>query len=674
MSAKHRATAAIALWGLAVLLTGCPGFASAQAAEADLLPVATVERLAPSKVAHASADRTQELRRSAERLDDWGGKQAWGDAAVEEDEQVALARVRTLIEAKRRVDVCLTEALSLRSQFAGAGNDPDRRAAIRQYLSQVSCLIDLSGRMRYVLRDAVDNAAFTIGSARRLQSLIDLLREQRSAVGGEVLAELLFEEETPSGEPMSEPIKSGILELIGDSGQVGSLRDVADFLRDRQAPARLVVRAAETIRQLGLPQDPLPSQDVKLNPPAILAPELKAILTRIPPQALRGDDDQRRRQLIAWLDERMAKGVVGDRYRVGDCEVQSGDWLLMRNPSPYNTFTDLAPGLFTHVGVVTVVRDDRGIRRFVIADLPERGERIPAETVDAYLFDTQHCIFLRHGDAEVAQAMGKAAADMIGNETQFDLLFDTSRVAELKGADLRGKRIHTYCAGFLLICAQQTGRPREEFFPVAEHRPGGHCQENLEKLGLAIGDDFVSPTGAIFSPHLEIVARREPIYDPARQVKEHIYDHFGRCMVEKKLTPAPDLYQSLRQTVADLSKNSGWLARALAKVNNVSPYMDLESAAKAAAVVETLDRIADDSRDGFLAARRAILAGPESEFAQQGYSSEEARRFRELRARHAALHRKWTAEEISPRQLRIALVEYYQALGRRRLEERFFND
>jgi hypothetical protein len=262
---------------------------------------------------------------------------------------------------------------------------------------------------------------------------------------------------------------------------------------------------------------------------------------------------------------------------------------------------------------------------------------------------------------------------MIGNETQFDLLFDTSRVLALRGKSLENERIHTYCAGFLLICALQTGREREEFFPVAENRPGGHCQDNLQKLGLAIGDDFVSPTGAIFSDKLAIVGRREPIYDPARQVKEHVYDSFGRFMVENKLTPSPDLYQSLRQTVADLSKQSSWLASALAKLNNVSPYMDLESAAKAAAVVETLDRIADGSRDGFLTARRAMLAGPQNSFAKEGIDKELGIRLLEMRARHRALYQKWLAEEITPRELRIELVEYYETQGRRQLEQRFFS-
>src|SRR5690606_15936096 len=155
-----------------------------------------------------------------------------------------------------------------------------------------------------------------------------------------------------------------------------------------------------------------------------------------------------RQDLLAWLAVRADRGVIGDSYRVGDFEVQAGDWLLMRNPSPYNMFTDIAPGLFTHVGVVATETGSDGKRRFVIVDLPERGERIPATNVDAYLPRTLHFVFLRHRNPAIGEQMGRAAEEMIGNETQFDLTFRTSRVLEMKGKPLKGARIHTYCAGF----------------------------------------------------------------------------------------------------------------------------------------------------------------------------------------------------------------------------------
>ena len=54
----------------------------------------------------------------------------------------------------------------------------------------------------------------------------------------------------------------------------------------------------------------------------------------------------------------------------------------MRNPSPYNLFTDISPGLFTHVGVVASETGDDGVARIVLVDLPERGSRMPATKVD----------------------------------------------------------------------------------------------------------------------------------------------------------------------------------------------------------------------------------------------------------------------------------------------------
>jgi hypothetical protein len=344
----------------------------------------------------------------------------------------------------------------------------------------------------------------------------------------------------------------------------------------------------------------------------------------------------------------------------------------MRNPSPYNQFTDLAPGLFTHVGIVSAIegKDDR--RRFVIVDMPERGARIPAGNVDAYLDQTLHFFFLRHQDSAVQTRMGEVAAQLIGSETQFDLTFETKRVLAEKGKPLSGRRIHTYCAGFLLLCAQETPAPREDFFPIFENPAGERCLENLAKLGLSIGADFLSPTSAVFSPRLEIVGLREPMYSPGREVKESVYDEFARRMIEGELTPSPDLFQSLRETVASASKTNPWLAQLLAKAGNVSAYMDLEAAARAAAVIETLDLIAADASDSYHEATFALHSGPLEELKAQGVTEEQLKLVEAMRARHADLLARAERGEITPRALRIALVEYYRAYGRKRLDERFF--
>jgi hypothetical protein len=285
---------------------------------------------------------------------------------------------------------------------------------------------------------------------------------------------------------------------------------------------------------------------------------------------------------------------------------------------------------------------------------------------------TLHYVFLRHDDPAVCETMGQAALDIIGNESQFDLTFETRRVAALRGKPLKGQRIHTYCAGFLLVCAQQTSAPREEFFPIEESAAGGNMLANLNRLGLSIGEDFISPTGAIFSPHMQIAGRREPMYDPAREVQEAIYDYFAECMSRKVLTPSPDAYQSLRENLAALSKHVPWLARAMAQAHNVNEHMDLEAAAKAAAVVETLDDIAEKNLNAFAEARAAITAGPMDEEARGQYTQDAIDLINAYRQRHDRLCQQWGAGRLSTRELRIQLVDYYVQRGRQQLDERFF--
>ncbi len=590
-----------------------------------------------------------------------------------------LKSIEEIVVAKNSVDDALQRVLDLRTQFVNESPDDERREHVRHYLRIAAQLIDLSGRLRYLLRDAIDNATYDLSPyPDHVDRLIATLTKHRVGIGAIVMSYALFDPPPDSGvAPFGDEDKRNVLELFAATRDIELTPFLADFVRQDGVSPPLVVRAAEVIREIGLPQDPRPGTPHPSRPPApvITAAELRDVLIKLDAHGLDDELLQRRMDLLSWLDERIAHGVVGDTFRVGTFDVRAGDWMLMKNPSPYNSFTDLSPGLFTHVGIVAVEEDKNGFRRFVIVDLLERGERVPAVNVDAYVRENTNWFFVRHRDAEICQQMGQAAADLIGNEFHFDLNFRTDRVLALKGKPLKGQVIYTYCAGILLLCAQQTDLPRDEFFPIPENAAGGHCPDNLKKLGLSIGEDFVSPTGALFSPNMLIAGRREPMYSPGLEVKEAVYDYFAESMVNRKLTPSPDAYQALREKLATLSKYNPWLAQALAKANNVSHRMDLEAAAKTAAVLEALNDIAEDQRIAFREARPAIVR-PESieQLTEQGLEAESIQRIEEYRARHQGLLVRWQARQLTPRELRIELVNYYKQQGQAELNNRFFRE
>jgi hypothetical protein len=223
-----------------------------------------------------------------------------------------------------------------------------------------------------------------------------------------------------------------------------------------------------------------------------------------------------------------------------------------------------------------------------------------------------------------------------------------------------------------LLCCQDTGRDRDEFFPVPEAPAGGNTRENLAKLGITFGDNFISPTGALFSTKLQIVGRREPMYDPQREIEETIYDHFAEGLKTKQLNASQDLFQSVRLKMAEASKTNPLLAAAIAKAANVDQDLDLVAAAKTAAVVETLDEVAYGTSAEYLAARRAIMQGasPPPEAVQ---NPADRAKLAELRSRHANLAVLWDKEQLSPRALRVELVNYYIAKGKAGIDTRFFS-
>jgi len=623
----------------------------------------------PQTTADVSGQQTQRLVRAAEEMDRWAAEQWWAEG----DPAQVVGTVRRLADAKAQVDAAMNRTVALRVKFAGIPPSDQRRASLCLYLQTTSKLIDLAGRLRHRLREVIGNAAHQLNShPQQFHELLDLLVEGRVSIGASAVSFVLFDPPPESGRaPYPAEDKYKVLQLITNTRQSDLASVLATFVRQEKDPALVVIGAAG-IRIVGVPQKPRPGDDAASAEPSITAKELYDILAKVDSQRLSQNLAEYREKLLVWLKQRIQWGVLGDSYRWGHLDVRAGDWLLMRNPSPYNLFSDLSPGLFTHVGVVAVEKGEDGIRRFVIADLPERGAHIPATNLDAYLMRTLHYAFLRHHDPVVSKTMGQAAADIIGNESQFDLTFQTGRVTALRGRPLKGQRIHTYCAGFLLVCAQQTSAPREGFFPIKEAAAGGNMAANLNQLGLSIGEDFISPTGAIFATRMQIVGWREPMYDPAREVQEAIYDYFAESMSRKTLTPSPDAYQSLREKLAALSMHIPWLARAMAQANDVSEHTDLAAAAKAAAVVETLDDITEANLNAFAESRAAITAGPIDGDARGQYTQDALNLIQAYRQRHAQLCQQWDAGQLSTRQLRIQLVEFYVQRGQRQLDERFF--
>lgn len=638
-----------------------------------------VQRLVSRAPAEFGALDTGALARGAEAVDAWAHRVSFYGTWPSSSE--ALEMARQMLAAKQRVDELLSQTLALRGEFAALPAGDQRCATICNYLRACAQLIDLSGRLRYQQEDAFNFVlAGFVRQPPTLEEFLDLLIEYRSSIGANVLAGPVLAA-PPGAQPgdvprLATPItaaaRSKALRLIAVSGQAPLLANVAEFLKRPDATPSLVLEAAETIRAVGLPQDVRPGTPSDLPLPAITAATLAARLQTLDASRLSADQARRHSELLAWLAVRRAEGVTEPGYRLGTFDVQPGDWLLMRNPSPYNLFTDLSPGLFTHVGVVTAETGGDGLRRIVLVDLQERGTRMPATNVEIYVQRSLNYVFLRHPEPAVARAMAEAARSVIGNESEFDLNFRTSRITELQGQPLAGRKIKTYCAGLLLLCALQSTEPREAFFPLTEGAAGGLTRENLTRLGMTIGADFISPTGALFSPKLLLVGRREPMYDPRREVEEAIFDHFATRMIDKPLTPAPDLFNALRLKLAQASRQNPLLAEALARAAGVNAQMDLVSAAKAAAVVETLDEIAFGTSAEFLDARAAILAPPPAELREQGATRTELERIDMFRRRHPELSAALVQGQLSPRQLRTALVKYYIESGKREIDRRFF--
>lgn len=573
---------------------------------------------------------------------------------------------RRLMQASKAVAALADRTLAVRTQFIDQPGGPQRREKLLAFLEITNGVFDLAGRLSFHVEAGTYESAYRVAAYPELRGqLIDAVDETLDPIGAEVMVLALLDPppNSPNGaKPADAKTKSRLIEIAAKSGHLGTLQILAQFVRvPGQSPA-LMVEAAAAIRTLGLPQDPRPG-DAAGTQPEIAAAELQALLSRINGSQLADEKLALRNELIQWLDERLTKGVAGDEFPLGGFRVQAGDWLLMRNPSPYNLFTDLAPGLFTHVGIVTTETGTDGRRRFVLVDLPERGTHIPATNVESFIKRTRHYLFVRPSDPNAARAAADVAREIIGNESVFDLKFRTSGVVALKGQPKAGQKIETYCAGLLLLAAQETANNRDEYFPIPETMAPGKTAENLARIGLSFGDNFISPTGSLFSPALTVAGRRAPMYEPAREIEEAIYDHFASSLRTKVLSPKPNMFQNLRTSLAGAATTNPALARLLAQLGDVNPDMDLQAAAKTAAVVEALDDAAYGASAAYMNAFYAILAPSAQVLRQRGVPQAEIESIESSRRPHQALARNYAAGQVNDRQLRESLIAYYVEQG-----------
>ena len=644
------------------------------AAPPETTPLERLVNALPRTPDQYGPETTQKLWSLVAEVEQWAVELTYYSPDASDDE--IIEAVHHLVTIHHQVDKLVERIIDQRGYFLTPTPMDAERESLRSFLASITALNNLSGRLRYLSVDVLTDAGYDlVNNVDSYERLINLFIEKKNSVGATSAIDLLLElGSDESLTPLSNRVKGKIIQLIRITRDTQTQAFLAELVRQKSIDPELLILVADTIRSIGMPQDPRPEHDPNLQKPAITANELYAIVATVKTADLSSSDLNRRNELLGWLDQRDKLGVTGNTYRMGQAAIKAGDWLLMKNPSPYNRFTDLYPGLFTHAGVVTTETGSDGRRRFVVVDLPETGSSIPATTVDTFVKRTLDYVFIRHKDPDVAHTMARVARAVIGNESKFDLNFRTTGIEQLKGQHLADKIIDGYCAGLLLLCAQETGKPREDFFPVPEHPAPGETTANLAKLNVSMPEDFLSPTGPFFSPQMDIVFRSSTRYSPRREIEQTIYDHFAKRMRDNQLTPSLDWYQALRIQMAKATQGNPALSDALANAAGVNRNMDLVAAAKLGAVVQKLDTIAQnasaDYRETFAAFRLDTIDQLRNEQAAES----EIDKALNCRRRHADLFVRWEADAITPRQLRVELMNHYISRGHRQLDDHFFKD
>jgi hypothetical protein len=98
------------------------------------------------------------------------------------------------------------------------------------------------------------------------------------------------------------------------------------------------------------------------------------------------------------------------------------------------------------------------------------------------------------------------------------------------------------------------------------------------------------------------------------------------------------------------------------------------AAAKLGAVVESLDAIAKKASSDYQSVRSAFRLDVLDEIKAGAKGDEVFDQIIMRRRRHADLFVRWEAGVLTPRKLRMALVDYYIQQGGKQLDDRFFHN
>lgn len=645
---------------------------TARSTNAEQNPLNDLLVTIPQDAAEHNLETAQKIKQLVPQVESWLVE--INSLADSESEKNIFASVERILEANETLNTAIANLYKQRVNFAKIEDATNQHFAVRGFLETVTALINLSGRIRYYCVDFFTDIGYLLEDyPEKHEALVDIFTEHKNSVGAITSLRFLADnlsDSSASGFP--DHLKGKILQLVRVTRDLQTLPILADILKNQNIDPELAIFMVDTIRHIGLPQFSRPGTDETLTPPIVDGEDIFKILSNMDGKKLSPTDQRRYQQLNRWISTHNKQGVVDDEFQFGAMKVREGDWLLMKNPSPYNRFTDLYPGLFTHVGVITTEIAEDGKRRFVVVDLPEIGNTIPATPVDKFIERTLDFVVLRHQDIDVQKTMGKVASSIIGNKSKFDLNFRTTEIEKLKGQNVEEKLIEGYCAGLLLLCAQETGKPLKDFFSLEEHPAGGNTLRNLAQLNVSMPDQFLSPTGPLFSSKFEVVYRCKTTYSPRREIEQAVYDHFAEQMRDGHLTPSKTWYHTLRLNLAQAVKTNPALGKALANAAGVNENIDLVAAAKLGAVVETLDLIAKKASSNYRNVRRAfrIDALDNIEPGPKGDKLFDA--IVQRRRQHADLFVRWEAGVLTPRELRIALVNYYIDQGCKQLDGRFF--
>ena len=554
-----------------------------------------------------------------------------------------LARASEIFSLRPEIDRLRIRSDCFRNGWIPEKNLNTQLPFINNAFTVMVGLEDLLSRLMLLERDAAGVLGDDLADApESLLALTELFIAKKSSAAALEMAFNLVDpmphrDEIPRSVSQATPqdpittetvLRRRLIDLVRISGQTNLLEELALLTEADGVDPLARLLAARCIEQFGVPQLARLTQPVEVPQSTVTARRIATAIERVRPSlppSLQTDASS----LALRLQSKAVQGAApSETMRVMGIHFQRGDWILLREATPFTVASSLHPQCYHRIALVAHEAGTDGLGRLVVIDHTNNRLGVQVSSLDNWIaFVQEHTIawcVLRPVDALLSQMIEQSALSLA-------VVRSSARESNERSSVFQDRSCFSSGLAVTRSALAATGVNPAIFFPLQESSPEGILGDNLKRLGVDLPDSFCSPTGLLLSKACIPIAMKIQAFDSRCGIRSAVFEYFDRSLCTR--------------VVDSLSEHSG-----------------------SKTITLFLNEVADRAVAAFDTAILAIVESDDPDAAPPTDAQSESLRL------YSHLVEQWGQQQLSLAQLREEVSQHVVADAIRTLDRKFFSN